>query len=224
MANNDTYIFYRSFHEAMSELKTEEYGALMYAINEYALNYNDKKIKELKGVTKALWTLIKPQIDANFRRREIGSKNAEYGKMGGRPRKEKTPMGFSSETPTGFLNKTPMGLSTKTPNVNVNVNTNKEFKKDNVNVNDNDNVNVQTSTNTVTDTPTLSLVREYIKSENLNVEAEKFYTYYQARNWQNVTNWRLALLKWNEKQFNNTETQGEKKLKSAAEVLANIDK
>ena len=210
MANIDTYIFYRSFHEAMSELKTEEYGALMYAINEYALNNNDKKVKELKGVTKALWTLIKPQIDANTRRREIGSKNAEYGKMGGRPRKEKTPM----------------GLSTKTPNVNVNVNTNKEFKKDNVNVNvnDNDNVNVQTSTNTVTDTPTLSLVREYIKSENLNVEAEKFYTYYQAREWQNVTNWRLALLKWNEKQFNTHSETSEKKLKSAAEVLANIDK
>lgn len=230
----DTYIFYRSFHEALSELDIKEYGKIMYAINEYALNQNEEKVNALSGITKALWTLIKPQIDANLRRREIGSRNAEYGKLGGRPRKEKTPMGLLEETPSGLSEKTPMGFSTETPNVNVNDNVNKNVKE-NLNKKDNVNVNGKTNTNTDTDTntiPTLNDVREYIKNENLSVEAEKFYTYYQAREWQNVTNWRLALLKWNENQINFQKTEkkssSSKKendyCKDAKEVLAELKK
>lgn len=221
----DTYIFYRSFHEALSELDIKEYGKLMYAINEYALNQNEEKVNALSGTTKAFWTLIKPQIDANLRRREIGSKNAEYGKLGGRPRKEKTPM--------GLLEKTPMGFSTETPNININNNVNKNVKE-NLNKKDNVNVNGKTDTNTDTDTntiPTLNDVREYIQNENLSVEAEKFYTYYQARNWQNVTNWRLALLKWNENQINFQKTEKKSSSKKengycrdAKEVLAELKK
>ena len=79
---NDTYVFYRSFHEALAELDIKEYGKIMYAINEYALNNNDEKVGALTGILKSLWTLIKPQIDANLRRRE-------YGKMGGRPAEKK---------------------------------------------------------------------------------------------------------------------------------------
>ena len=221
----DTYIFYRSFHEALSELDIKEYGKLMYAINEYALNQNEEKVNALSGTTKAFWTLIKPQIDANLRRREIGSKNAEYGKLGGRPRKEKTPM--------GLLEKTPMGFSTETPNININDNVNKNVKE-NLNKKDNVNVNGKTDTNTDTDTntiPALNDVREYIQNENLSVEAEKFYTYYQARNWQNVTNWRLALLKWNENQINFQKTEKKNSSKKendycrdAKEVLAELKK
>ena len=221
----DTYIFYRSFHEALSELDIKEYGKLMYAINEYALNQNEEKVNALSGTTKAFWTLIKPQIDANLRRREIGSKNAEYGKLGGRPRKEKTPM--------GLLEKTPMGFSTETPNININDNVNKNVKE-NLNKKDNVNVNGKTDTNTDTDTntiPTLNNIREYIQNENLSVEAEKFYTYYQARNWQNVTNWRLALLKWNENQINFQKTEKKNSSKKendycrdAKEVLAELKK
>ncbi len=79
---NDTYVFYRSFHEALAELDIKEYGKIMYAINEYALNQNEEKVNALTGILKSLWTLIKPQIDANLRRRE-------YGKMGGRPAEKK---------------------------------------------------------------------------------------------------------------------------------------
>ena len=73
-----SFIFYASFHEATKELNDAEYGAIMRAINEYALN---EVIPELKGVLKMAFLLIKPQIDANKERRE-------NGKGGGRPRKE----------------------------------------------------------------------------------------------------------------------------------------
>ncbi len=222
METIESYVFYRSFHEALSELDIKEYGKIMCAINEYALNNNDEKAGALTGVLKSLWTLIKPQIDANHRRREVGFK-------GGRPAKnnaEKKPMVFENDT-----EKKPKVIffdAEKKPNVNVNVKENLN-KKDNVNVNGKTNTNTDTDTNTI---PTLNDVREYIKNENLSVEAEKFYTYYQAREWQNVTNWRLALLKWNENQINFQKTEkkssSSKKendyCKDAKEVLAELKK
>ena len=207
----DTYIFYRSFHEALSELDIKEYGKIMYAINEYALNQNEEKVNALTGITKALWTLIKPQIDANLRRREIGSRNAEYGKLGGRPRKEKTPMGLLEETPSGLSEKTPMGLSTETPNVNVNGET-------------------VTNTSTVT-TPTLNDVKEFIKEQGLTVSAAKFFAHYNVKNWKGVNNWQEALLHWEENQFvKSTDKKSSEKnadnnyCRDAKEVLAELEK
>ena len=71
----DSFVFYASFAEAMDGLNNEQYGELMRAINEYAIF---DKWPELTGTLKMLFTLIKPQIDANAKRRE----NA---KKGGRP-------------------------------------------------------------------------------------------------------------------------------------------
>lgn len=70
-----SFVFYASFHEATKELDDAEYGTLMRAINEYALN---DVMPELNGMLKMAFILIKPQIDANIERRETG-------KGGGRP-------------------------------------------------------------------------------------------------------------------------------------------
>ena len=59
------------FHEALKELPCEIYGKIMFAINEYALFGTEPN---LTGMEKSLFTLIKPQIDANNRRRENGVK------------------------------------------------------------------------------------------------------------------------------------------------------
>lgn len=67
----DSFIFYASFAEATSELDNEQYGALMRAINDYALF---DKATDLQGVPKMLFTLIKPQLDANKKRRENAKK------------------------------------------------------------------------------------------------------------------------------------------------------
>ena len=83
-----SFIFYGSFHEATKELNNAEYGAIMRAINEYALN---DVLPELKGTLKMAFLLIKPQIDANKERRE-------NGKNGGRPKKE-TPKDTPKTTP-----------------------------------------------------------------------------------------------------------------------------
>ena len=113
----ESFIFYRSFFEAISELNSKEKLKIYDAICELALNKTDTK---LTGIPQAIFTLIKPQIVANTERYENGAKGKEYGKLGGRPKKN---------NPIGVLNENPK----ETPNNNVNVN-------ENVNVNANANV------------------------------------------------------------------------------------
>lgn len=170
-----SFIFYGSFHEAAKELNDVEYGALMRAINEYALN---AVMPELKGVLKMAFLLIKPQIDANMERRE-------NGKGGGRPRKEipkdtpKTtpaesednnpdsnyadipddyyieendsvdkPMVFEAESPDDNNQENPKTIGYSNPeNQKPMVFENHEIKKPNVNVNVNGNVNVNENEN-----------------------------------------------------------------------------
>ena len=76
----DSFVFYRSFYESMKELDNKSKLEIYEAIAEYSLNQN---ITELSGISKAIFILIKPQIDANFVR-------YENGKKGGRPKEEET--------------------------------------------------------------------------------------------------------------------------------------
>lgn len=114
--NRESFIFYRSFFSAISALPDEEQLSLYRAIAEKGLN---GKEPELFGIAKGMYELIKPQIEANEKRYLNGCKGAEFGKRGGRPKKN------SAETP-----KKPHTNPKETPNVNENVNGN---------VNDNEN-------------------------------------------------------------------------------------
>lgn len=109
---NESLVFYRSFYDAYRQLKTDQAKIeFIDAIMEYALNNNQIHMKHI-GV---LFTLIKPQLDANLKRRKNGKKGAESGKKGGRPNKL-----ILKEKPQ----KNPIGVLPETPNVNANANVN----------------------------------------------------------------------------------------------------
>ena len=112
----DSFIFYRSFYEAISELPKENQADSYNAIMRYAL---DQEEIELTGISKAIFSLVKPQLDANYKKYENGKQ-----------KKSKTEA------------KQKQTKSKKVANVNENVNVN-----DNVNVNVNDNVNVNVNDN-----------------------------------------------------------------------------
>lgn len=116
----ESFVFYRSFFEALQDLKDKDRLKVYDAICKLALNENDT---ELTGIAKTVFTLIRPQILSN-------TKKYKDGQKGGRPKKETT--GFEKEKTTGY--------SQKKPNVNDNDNDNV-----NVNVNENDNVNADDS-------------------------------------------------------------------------------
>ena len=124
----DSFIVYRSFYEGIKMFDSETRLAFFDTLMEYGLNGVAKPTDNC--VAKALFTAIKPQIDANAKRRANGN-------LGGRPKKE--PM-VSEENNHRFSELKTNGFDFEKPNVNVN---------DNVNVNANDNENVNDNDNDV---------------------------------------------------------------------------
>ncbi len=108
----DSFIFYRSFYEAISELPKENQADTYNAIMQYALNQEEIN---LTGISKAIFSLVKPQLDANYKKYENGKQ-----------KKSKT------------VAKQKQNVSKTGTNVNDNVNKND-------NENDNDNVKVDDS-------------------------------------------------------------------------------
>lgn len=160
----DSFIFYRSFSEAFKNLPPEQFKTIVLALAEYALDDCEPVFDD--PILTMMFTLIKPQIDANAQRRTNGSK-------GGRPHKadcgcnNKETGGFET---TGFddisvlsENKTLVSndkniknvgfetenhrLSNKKPQVIKTENHRLSNEKPNVNVNDNVNLNVNVNAN-----------------------------------------------------------------------------
>ena len=71
----DSVVFYRSFWEAIKQLPEKERLESLTAILEYGLDEIEPKSA---GVASAMFLMAKPQIDANNRRYQNGTK-------GGRP-------------------------------------------------------------------------------------------------------------------------------------------
>jgi hypothetical protein len=67
----DSSIFYRSFYEAIDELPDVNKLEVYTAIFEYSFNFNEI---ELNGLSKTIFTLIKPQLEANNKRFANGNK------------------------------------------------------------------------------------------------------------------------------------------------------
>ena len=105
----DSFIFYRSYFEATKPLSQEQKAQLFDAICHYSL---DQEQIQLDPICTAMFSLIKPQIEANYKRFINGTKGAkikqELSKPKAKPKQE---------------------ISKSKANVNVNVNVN-----DNVNV------------------------------------------------------------------------------------------
>ena len=117
----ESFVFYRSFYDAIKDLPRDVQGEIYTAIMEYSLY--GKETENLKPIARSVFTLMKPQIDVN-------NKRFENGKRGGRPKSEDKPKGNQNETKEKSKN-------------------NQNETKDEPNVNVNDNVYTENTTNVV---------------------------------------------------------------------------
>lgn len=194
MDKKDSFVFYRSFYEAIKNVPKKHQVAIYQAVFEYAF---DHKEATLSGVPDALWSLIKPQLDASEKRYENAKKGGEYGKMGGRPRK------------TGSEKKPLKGYEEKTLNDNDNHNVNDNHNH-NLNVNENQNGNgndtlsppnplTGAESGSVT-TPSLSDVQNYCIERGSSVDPEEFYDFYTSKGWlvgkTPMKDWKAAFRGW----------------------------
>lgn len=114
MENNsrDSFVFYKSFQEAIDEAQESEQLEIYRAISCYALYHKEP---ELTGLAKVAWLLIKPQLDANWKRYENGCKGgAPVGNTNNRYSKSTTKVQPKNNRSTTKVQ----------PNVNDNVNDN----------------------------------------------------------------------------------------------------
>jgi len=112
----NSFIFYRSFFEALVPLNDSDKLSLFNAIAEFALNQTET---ELEPLAKAMFTLIKPQLEAN-------NKRYENGKKGGRGNKGK------KQTESKPKPKPNLDESKPKPNKNDNVNVNANVNKNDI--------------------------------------------------------------------------------------------
>lgn len=109
----ESMVIYRSFFEAIKELPKANQAEVWNAVFEFGLNQNEV---ELNGISKTIFTLIKPQIEANLKRYVNGTKpktKQKESKTEAKPKQE---------------------ISKSEANVNDNVNDNVNENENNTNV------------------------------------------------------------------------------------------
>lgn len=126
----ESFVFYRSFYDAIKCLPDEQRLEIYEAIFEYGLNDNDV---QLEGASQAIYNLTKPSINSANARYNA---SVENGRKGGRPKTNNlenlTKPNHNLDKPRYNLDKPNHNLTdTDTDTVNVTY-------TDNVNVNKND--------------------------------------------------------------------------------------
>ena len=173
---NESFVFYRSFYKAAKKLDDEQYGKIMRILAEYALNGVEPDEDEMDAMALLAFTLMKPQIDANSRRRENGAK-------GGKPKNT-----------DANRNQT---VTENEPNVNDNDNVN-----DNENDKEKDNANALSKKKSAKRfvPPTIDEVRAYCSERGNFVDPESFISFYESNGWKvgrnTMVDWKAAVRTW----------------------------
>lgn len=129
----DSFVFYKSFLDALSYFPDKVQLQLFRAITSYALDNVDP---DLTGTAKGVWALIKPQIDVNNIRYINGCKGGlkkgqGKGNQNARKKQPKTNQKRTKNEPTDSFQNEPKRTKNE-PNVNVNVNVNENDKEKSV--------------------------------------------------------------------------------------------
>lgn len=186
----DSFVFYRSFADAIAGLPPEEYKKVMQAIIGYALDGTEPTTG---GIDYTVFCLVKPQIDAN-------NKRYENGKKGGRPITKQKPsdnQDITKEKPNSnqdITNEEPcdnQDITNSQPNVYVNVNDNDIKKKD---------TNVSKEKAGRFKPPTVTEVENYCREKEYRIDCEQFVDFYQSKNWMvgknKMKDWRASVRNW----------------------------
>lgn len=190
----DSVVFYRSFAEAIKALPKEEQLKALWAVIDYGL---DEITPEEYGVHTAIFLMAKPQIDANNKRYQNGTK-------GGRPITEQKPNHNQI-------------ITKPKPNQNQTITKAEPKEKEKVNVKDKDKVKVKDKESVCTRfvPPTHQDVSDYCQEKGYtNVDIERFIDFYESKGWMvgknKMKDWKAAVRNWNRSQRQELTTKGNK--------------
>lgn len=168
----ESFVFYRSFRDAISEMSDENKLATLLAICDYALYGVEPKLKD--AMARAVFTVARPSIDANKGRRA-------NGKKGGRPPKKPMVSDFENQ----WISKSE---STETETETVS-----EAETDT-------GANGAGKPPARFRPPSVEDVKMYCDKKGYHVDAESFVAFYASKGWyigkNKMKNWKQALITW----------------------------
>lgn len=177
---NDSFVFYKSFVDAIDTLGQEDQLMAYQVIAHYATSGEEPDPSI--GIAYAIFLMAKPQLDANSSRRNNGLK-------GGRPKKETD--GYEDEKPM-VIESENHRLSDEKPNVNVNAN---------VNVNE-DKKESKEKKRFVP--PTVAEVQEYCTERGNRIDAQQFVDFYASKGWkvgrEPMKDWKACVRTWEKRE------------------------
>ncbi len=190
--SRDSFVFYKSFFESIKELDNDTQLQVYNAICEYQFNDNEMN---LTGIAKAIFTLIKPQLNANNSRYENGCK-------GGAPKGNQN----AKKQPKNNLETTK-----KQPNDNVNVNDNVneiEIIKENGKQTQLEWDGNEPKKEKSFCKPTVEEIKVYCSERNNGINAQYFYDFYESKGWcigkNKMKDWRACIRTWEKNKQDNT--------------------
>ena len=161
----ESFVFYKSFYESVKNFDDLTRLEVFDTICKYGLT-GEEPNENISQISKVVFLMAKPQIDANTKRRQ-------NGKKGGRPVKAEESK--TLEITSGFEKENHRLLDEKPmvkPNVNVNVNVNENVNEnENVNVNDNEVLKKEKNLDPFFDN---SIIQEFQKYYLLNFNCKAF--------------------------------------------------
>lgn len=227
----DSFVFYRSWLEAIENLPRDMQGDALLAITRYAI-FGDASADGLKPIAKAMLIMAKPQIDVNNQRYVNG--------CGGGRKTKSEPNGNQTETkrkPKSNQNKTkPEPNENVNENDNVNVSSNEDnsnphspkgelpplsgaaLPQDEISVDSDDGLKASETTpppgsapppspkRKVFKKPTVDEIRAYCAERHNSIDAEHFYDHYEANGWKiggkiPMKDWRAAVRTWEKNNY-----------------------
>lgn len=172
----DGFIFYRSFFESVQTLNKRDQTAVILAICDYALNGVEPS---LSGAALSVWILIKPVMDANYRRYKCGKK-------GGRPKTEPKPNDNQSKTKSEPNDN--QTVTESKPNIRQEIKDKRQEIKDN-------------RQEMPAGLPSLSEIETFcLENQGTSAQAAAFYAQYSRAGWRAdgkpIENWKGLLMNY----------------------------
>ncbi|PKM39062.1 MAG: hypothetical protein CVV04_12110 [Firmicutes bacterium HGW-Firmicutes-9] len=201
------FIFYESFRSAMKGLPAETQLRLYHALADYAL-YDIEPDFSDDGIALGFFTLMRPQIDANNRRRDAGLR-------GGRPARAIAEEACEYQQEAIAEKGENQSETNAKPNDNQAVTKDepkekekeKEKEKDKIKVKAKENGNGKENANAFCadksrrfTKPTVAEITEYCRERGSGVDPQRFFDFYETKGWrvgnQPMQDWQAAVRTW----------------------------
>ena len=211
----DGFIFYESFWNAIKELPAQTQLLLYNALAGYALCDIEPDFGD-DGIAKGFFTLMRPQIDANNRRREAGLR-------GGRPAKsaEQEPYESCGENEKKAGRNQDVTKPKPNDNQDATKAEPKEKAKAKANGKEKENANgngKEKSRAICADAPrrftkpTVEDIRAYCRERGNGIDPQRFFDFYEAKGWrvgnQPMQDWQASIRTWEGREQGNARERG----------------